>query len=118
MNQDSGKVNRKPRMIAAVRVVHALIALVLIGAIVVIYYVGITGTSNIWFYLATAALAFAGIVIALNKGDCPFLYLHRRYGDEKRLIELVMPRRFAKLVIPLYAIAAAIGYVLVLLNLD
>jgi len=118
MNQSGGSTERRPRMIAAVRTFHTLIALVCIGSIAVVYHSGITGTLNVWFYLATALVVFEGIAIVLNKGECPFLHIHRRYGDEKRLIELVLPKRFAKLVVPFYAVLIAIGYALVLIDLD
>ena len=101
-------------MIAVVRTVHTLLALVFISAVAVIYHSGITGTVNMWFYLASAVLAFEGIVITLTRGNCPFLYLHRRYGDEKRLLELIMPWRYARHVFVFVFVVVAAGYALVL----
>lgn len=118
MNEGSRSADRNLRMIAVVRAVHALLALVFIGAIAIIYRSGISGTLNVWFYLATAMIVFEGIVISMNRGNCPFLHLHRRYGDDKRLFELFLPWRFAKYALALLLVVIAGGYALVLINLD
>ena len=72
---------------------------------------------NVWFYLATALVVFEGSAIALNRGNCPFLHLHRRYGDDKRLFELFLPWRFARYARALLLVVIAGGYALVLLGL-
>jgi hypothetical protein len=118
MNQGSRNTDRNPRMIAVIRAFHTLLVLVFVGAIVVVYYSGITDTVTVWLYLSTAIIAFEGIVITLTRGNCPLLYLHRRYGDEKRLFELVMPWRFAKYMFAFLFIVIIAGYVLILLDFD
>jgi hypothetical protein len=88
----------------------------LYGAIALVWYSGITGTINSWFYLATGLLALEGIIIALNRGYCPIIYLHRWYGDEKRFYELFIPERFAKYAfVFLFGVIVA-GYALVILK--
>jgi hypothetical protein len=105
-------------MIAAVRTFHTMIALVFIGSIVVVYYTGLAGTVDVWFYLATGALAFEGIVIVLARGNCPLGGLHRRYGDEKGFFELFMPKRVARHMFSFFFVVTIAGYVLVLLDID
>ena len=118
MNQSGGNPERRPRMIAAVRTFHTLIALVFVGAIAVVYHSGITGTLNVWSYLATGALAFEGISIVLARGNCPLGHLHRRYSDEKGFFELFMPKRVARYMFSFFFVVTTAGYVLVLLDID
>ena len=105
-------------MIAVVRATHGLLVVLFVGAVGIVYYGAVAGTINVWFYLATAVIAFEAVVITLTRGNCPFLYLHRRYGDEKRLLELIMPWRFARYVFAFAFLVVAVGYALLLLDLD
>ena len=103
-------------MIVVIRIAHALIALPLYGAIGVIWYSAISHAVNVWLYLATGALALWVIVVAMNRGYCPLIYLSRRYGDEKRFFELFMPWRFAKYLFVFFFIVVIAGYVLILFD--
>ncbi len=117
MNETRNGEKPNRLMIGVVRIVHTLIALVFIASIAAVYYSGIAQTIGIWFYLATGALAFEGIVVIANRGDCPLGFLHRRYGDDKGFFELFMPKRVARHMIRFFGALTAIGYVLVLVSM-
>jgi hypothetical protein len=101
-------------MIALLRVVHSFVALLMIASVVAVYYSAATRTYSIWLYLAVAALLIEGIVLVLNKGDCPFSYLSRRYGDTKAFFELFLPKKVAKQMFKVSAAIVAIGGMLLL----
>jgi len=79
-----------------------------------VYYSGITGRVGLASYLAVLALLVEGIVVLLNKGNCPMGMIHRRVGDPKTLLELFLPPRLAKKGIPFAAFVAFIGFLLLL----
>ena len=51
-----------------------------------------------------------------SRGNCPLGPLFRRLGDEKPLFELVLPRRAAKLAIPLLTSITSVGAVLLVVR--
>ena len=46
--------------------------------------------------MAMAALLIEGVVVAPNRGDCPFGCLSAKYGDTKTFFELSLPKTIAK----------------------
>lgn len=106
-----------PFMITSLRVIHGFIALIMIASIAAIYYGAATQTYGIWLWLAAGALLTEGIVITLNKGDCPFTQLSRRYGDGKAFFELFLPKRIAKQMFKVNAAVIAVGCVFLLCSL-
>jgi hypothetical protein len=59
-----------------------------------------------------------GIVVALNKGNCPFSYLSAKYGDTKTFFELLLPKSIARQVFKINAAILAIGCVHLLVSLS
>ena len=103
--------------ITSLRVIHGFIALIMIASIAAIYYGAATQTYGIWLWLAAGALLTEGIVITLNKGDCPFTQLSRKYGDGKAFFELFLPKRVAKQMFKVNAAVIAVGCVFLLCSL-
>ena len=116
MNQTSGSVANNPRMIAAVRSIHTLVALVMFASVAVVYYSAISQTYGVLLYLASGALLIEGAAITLNNGDCPLSYLQRKYGDDKAFFELFLPKHIAKQMFRFNFIVILVGYSLLLFS--
>jgi hypothetical protein len=109
MNQEAN-----PLMIWVIRLIHTLIALIGIAATAIIYLSAISQTYNLWLYLSLGALLIEVIAVILNRGDCPFLFVSRKYGDDKKLLELFLPKNVAKRMFKVIFIVILIGYLLLL----
>ena len=103
-----------PLMIWVIRLIHTLIALIGIAATAIIYFSAISQTYNLWLYLALSSLLIEIIAVRLNGSDCPFLFLHKKYGDDKTLLELFLPKNVAKRIFKVIFIVIIIGYLLLL----
>jgi hypothetical protein len=104
-------------MIAFLRIVHGLIAATLIASAAALYYGAITRTYGLWLYLAVGALLLEGIVVTLNRGNCPFGHVSRRFGDSKPFFELFLPPRIARQMFRVNFVAVLIGGALLLIRL-
>ena len=109
-------VNREinPQMIWVIRLVHTLIGLIGAAAIAIIYFSAISRTYSLWLYLALGALLIEIIAVRLNRCECPFLFFSRKYGDDKKLLELFLPKNVAKQMFKVIFIVIVIGYLLLL----
>ena len=101
-------------MIWVLRLIHTLIGLIGLAAIIIIYSSAISQTYNLWLYLSLGALLIEVIVVRLNRCECPFLFFSKRYGDDKRLLELFLPRNVARQMFTVIFIVIVIGYLLLL----
>jgi hypothetical protein len=102
-------------LVLLIRALHGGITLFFVGCIGYIYYAGLTGKVGWPAYLAVTAVLAEGVAFSLGRGNCPLGALHRRYGDEKAFFELLLPRRAAKLAVPILGVIAAAGILLLLL---
>ena len=103
-------------MIVFLRIIHGLIAVALIASVGAIYYAAVTKTHGTWLYVALGALLVEGIVVILNKGNCPFGYVSRRFGDSKPFFELLLPPRIARQMFKVNLVIVLIGSVLLLIR--
>ena len=115
--REAGAVSTHQSMIVFMRIVHGLIAAALIASVGVIYYAAVTRTHGTWLYVSLGALLVEGIVIVLNKGNCPFGHVSRRFGDNKPFFELFLPPRIAKQMFKVNFVIVLIGCVLLLIRL-
>jgi hypothetical protein len=97
-------------MFYLLRVLHGAITIFFLACLGTLYYSAITGQVTIWSWLAAAAIAVEGLVVLLNGGDCPLGGLHHQFGDDKAFFELLLPKRAAKLAIPVLGGVAALGF--------
>ena len=102
-------------MVFLVRTIHGFISLFFLICIAYIYYAGVTNRKGLLAYLAIASVLVEGVIVTLNRGDCPLAGIHRRYGDNLAFFELFLPKRAAKLAIPFLGLVSAIGFILVIL---
>ncbi len=69
--------------LALVRGIHTAIYLVMVAAIGVLLYAGITGYAGIWLWVSLGLLAIESVVFLGNGMRCPLTALAVRYGAEK-----------------------------------
>ena len=101
-------------MIWVIRLIHTLIALIGIAATAIIYLSAISQTYNLWLYLSLGTLLIEVIAVRLNRGNCPFLFLGRKHGDDKTLLELFFPKNVAKRMFKVIFFVIFMGYLLLL----
>mgnify|MGYP005832487543 CR=1 FL=1 len=102
-------------MVHLIRFIHGAITVFFLSCLAYIYYAGITNQVGLLVYIAAALLVLEGVVVVLNRGDCPLGAIHNRLGDHKTFFELFLPRPLAKRAVPFLGVIAAIGILLVLL---
>ena len=101
----------------ALRVIHGLITLFFGLCVIQIYYSFFTNTRSNLLFLALIAVYIEGVVVFIfNKGECPLIHFHNKFGDNKTFFELFFPKRIAKKVIPTVAVITLIGSGLLLLQ--
>jgi len=105
-------------MVWVLRLAHGFIALLLMASIGVVYYSAASHTRGVWLYLAIGALLAEGVVVALNKRNCPFSYLSAKYGDTKTFFELFLPKPIAKQMFKINGVIIAVGCVYLLVSLS
>jgi hypothetical protein len=101
-------------MIWVIRLIHTLLAFIGLVAVIIIYSCAISKTYNLWLYLSLGALLVEIIAVRLNRCECPFLFFSRKYGDDKKLLELFLPENVAKRMFIVIFIIIVIGYLLLL----
>jgi hypothetical protein len=99
-------------VVPASRVAHALVAGLLLGCIAVVYVAAWHGTADTVTLTAVAILCVEGVLVLLSGGDCPLTPLRQRLGDDRPLLELVLPPRAAALAVPVLGVVTALGVVL------
>jgi hypothetical protein len=104
---------KRPFAIVLVRTIHGLISAFFLTCIGLVYHAGVTGRRLPAARVAAVALVVEGAVVSANGGDCPLGGVHRRYGDERAFFELLLPKRAAKLAVPVLGGIAALGIGLV-----
>lgn len=109
-NNMTTKLNSK--MILLIRAIHGIITLFYLICIVDIFYVGISNQTNSFVYIAVGFILFEGLIIRLNKGNCPLGVIHQKYGDDKTFFEVILPKPIAKQAVPFLFIITFIGFLL------
>jgi len=100
-------------MLTLIRIVHSILSIYFLGSIVYIYYCAITRTNNNVLLFIIGSLLVEGLVIALNKWECPLTPLHNRYGDNKGFFGLFMPQWTLPYVFPVLFALSILGFGLV-----
>ena len=102
-------------MVTLVRLLHGALASFYMYCLGYIYYSGITDRFTGWTLVSSGVILFEGLVVLINKGNCPLGYFHRKFGDNKTLFELLLPPRLAKQVFPFFAVLSTIGLVILII---
>jgi hypothetical protein len=97
-----------------IRFLHGMITIFFIGCLAYIYYAGITDKPDPIAYGACFLIAIEGLVVTINKGNCPLGYIHKNAGDDKTFFELFLPKPIAQKAVPFLGLVAIIGFLLLL----
>jgi hypothetical protein len=109
---NSEAMDKTTRNIYCFRSAHALFAVFFILCLVDIYYSAITRTHAWHLFAALSALLAEGLVVALNRGQCPLTGLQHRLGDQKGFFNLFLPDVIAKYLVPFWFCVALVGFLL------
>ena len=96
----------------ACRAAHAAIAVAFLLAIAYVWWCALTGRRGPLLRVAVMALAVEGVLVAVNRGDCPLGGVQERLGDPVPLFELLLSPRAAKRAVPVLGAVAAAGVAL------
>jgi hypothetical protein len=91
------------------RVLHAAIAAVFLVAIVYVWWCALSGRRGVLLRVAVTALLAEGILVLINRGDCPLGGLQERMGDPVPLFELVLSPPAARRAVPVLGVVTAAG---------
>ena len=98
------------------RAFHTAIAVEQLLALAYVWWCAITGRRDRLLRIAAATLIGEGVLVAVNRGDCPLGGLQDRLGDPVPLFELVLSPRAAKRAVPTLGAIAAAGLVLLVVR--
>ena len=104
------------RPAAALRAVHALIAVVELASLGYVWRCAITGRRGAHLGKATAVLVGEGAALVVGGGDCPLGPLQQRTGDATPLFELVLRPDAARRAVPVLAAVATTGVLLAIVR--
>ena len=91
------------------RVLHAAIAAAFLVAIVYVWWCALSGRRGRLLSVAVTALVAEGILVLINRGDCPLGGLQERMGDPVPLFELVLSPPAARRAVPVLGVVTAAG---------
>ncbi len=99
-----------------IRSFHTFIIIGMATCIFYVFYAGISGARGIFLKLSIIAVVIEGIVLLLNKGECPLTKLAVRYGDNhKRFFDSFLPKRITPFIVPGLSLIFIVGLLLVLI---
>jgi hypothetical protein len=99
-------------VVVASRVLHGLLAALLLCCIGLVYLGAWTGRADVLTLLAVALLGIEGTLVLRSGGDCPLRPAFRWLGDDRPFFELFLPAHAARLAVPVLGGIAASGVVL------
>jgi hypothetical protein len=101
-----GDLSRRARIF---RVLHAAIAAAFLVAIVYVWWCALSGRRGRLLHVAVTSLIAEGILVLVNRGDCPLGGLQERMGDPVPLFELVLSPPAARRAVPVLGVVTAAG---------
>ena len=107
----------KQTALSIVRWGHTLIYGLMVAAIGILLYAGVTGYSGPWLWTSLGLLAAESAVFFGNGMRCPLTALAVRYGAEKgHAFDTVLPERLTRHTFHSFGTLTAIGAALVILR--
>ena len=105
------------RALALVRWIHTSIYLVMVAAIAVLLYAGISGYEGAWLWISLGLLAMETIVFVGNGMKCPLTAIAVRYGAEKGYaFDTLLPERFTRYTFRVFGTLMVLGLLLIVLR--
>lgn len=94
------------------RAAHAFVASGFLASIAYVWWCALSGRRGPFLRPAVAALVGEGVLVAVNRGDCPLGGFGDRIGDPVPLFELVLSPRAARRAVPTLGVVTAVGLAL------
>lgn len=101
------------KIIIILRIIHGLITFFLIFSITYLYYTIATRKFGYFLFVAIIALILEGILLFVNKGKCPLIGIHEKYGDNKSFFDLFLPKKVVPYITLFLEIVAIIGFIFI-----
>ena len=99
-----------------IRLFHTFIIVGMATCIFYVFYAGASGTKGPFLTISILAVAIEGIILLLNKGQCPLTKLAVKYGDNhKRFFDSFLPKGLSPFVVPGLTLIFIIGLALILI---
>lgn len=100
-------------MILLARIVHVLIGTFFISCLIYLYVSVFSSELTFWTYFSLAAIVLEGLVLLINKGECPLTLYQNKIGDSKGFFDLFLPNKALPYVIPLFSVLTTLGTILI-----
>ena len=98
-----------------IRLFHTFIIVAMTTCILYVFYAGLSGVKGTFLTISIIAVVVEGLVLLLNKGQCPLTKLAVKYGDTyERFYDSFLPKKYTPFVVPGLTLIFIIGLVLVL----
>jgi hypothetical protein len=104
------------RAIRVFRAVHVGIAAVELACLSYIWFSAITRRRDPVLALAVGTLCFEGVGLIIGRGNCPLGPFQRHLGDPVPMFEVFLPKRAAKMAVPVLAGVTVAGLAAVALR--
>ena len=113
----ASKDSRDTRMLALVRGCHTAVYLVMVAAILVLLYAGVTGYAGPWLWTGLGLLAAETTVFVGNGFKCPLTALAIRYGAERGYaLDTFLPERITRHTFRFFGSLMVLGLMLLALR--
>lgn len=87
----------KHRKIFFIKLIHSIVFFFIVACLVYIFYCAVVERYDWTLLIALAAVVVEGLVLFVNRGNCPFTSLARKYGDaDGSVTNLFIPLWFAR----------------------
>ena len=103
--------------LAAIRLFHTVIYIVMAASTFALLYAGLTGATGPWLWIALGLLGVEVVVFVGNGMRCPLTAMAVRYGAEKGYaFDTFLPERFTRYTFRFFGSIMAIGLILLVLR--
>jgi len=100
-----------------IKAIHTALFIFFSACLAYVYYSGITRTYDWILFLAIGSILIEGLVLILNKWQCPLTNLAREYGDEHgRVTDMFFPAWFVPHVFRSCSVLLIIGVAVLVVN--
>lgn len=104
-------------ILTLIRAVHTAIYLVMVAAIFVLLFAGVTGATGLWLWIALGLLAVESAVFAIYGFKCPLTEIAVRYGATTgHVFDTFLPERATRYTFRVFGTLMVIGLVLLVLR--
>jgi hypothetical protein len=102
----------------AVRTLHTAIYVVMVSAIGVVLFAGVTGAHGWWLWVSLALLALETAVFTLSGLRCPLTASVTRFAGGQPVSDTYFPERITRHTLTIFGPLMAIGVILVAIRLS